>query len=95
MHQPHVVIVLMEVCCDLLLFCSDTLWVQMPVRVEVSSSDTQVLHSDDRAICQVCRRAQATIIVEQGGQISIIRSKGLLRTLFEYTSFKLTSGNIL
>lgn len=91
MHQPHVVIVLMEVCCDLLLLCSYTLWVQMPVRVEVSSSDTQVLHSDDRAICQVYRRAQTTIIVEQGKHIS----RGLLRTLFEYTSFKLTSGNVL
>lgn len=39
---------------DLLLLRSDALWVQVPVRVEVSSGDTQVLDCDGGAVRQVC-----------------------------------------
>lgn len=43
---------------DLLLLCSDALWVQVPVGVQVSSGDAQVFHSDGGAVRQVCIRGR-------------------------------------
>lgn len=40
----------------LLLLCPDALWVQVPVRVQVSSSNTEVFYCNGGAICQVCTK---------------------------------------
>lgn len=42
--------------CDLLLLCPDSLWIKVPMRVQISTGNTEVLHCNGGPVCQDCVR---------------------------------------
>lgn len=53
LDQPQVVVIFVQIGCNLLLVSSNPFWVKVPVRVQIPSCYSQILHGYDRAICQI------------------------------------------
>lgn len=41
---------------NLLLLCPNSLWIKVPMRVQISTSNTEVLHCNGGPVCQDCAR---------------------------------------
>lgn len=57
LDEPSVVIIFMRVSGNLLLTCTNTFWVEMEVRMEISASGFMVLQRDDGTISYFSRHA--------------------------------------